>query len=142
MDNTLRNTAYSIGVSHTNMMRLYDLSIPAPDQTVISYSRYYVRLDGTKVADGYMRCVWMWDVLSRASLSILMNAIGATESDTYKMCYIGTDVRNSVINIPYFRIYQATLHIPILDGNDGVMIAKSALGYQSIKLLFNRLGAV
>lgn len=136
---------FAIGLTSTTMNRLIDAGVPVPDQVTMGFSNYYVLADGTRVGDGYLQCVWVWDVLSRESLYALLNPLGLTVATTRSVSvFIHTDTRDGLDPLPVqgFRTYEAIMYVPVLSGQEGVSITRSPYNYQSVKVSFNRLQEV
>ena len=139
MRNDVRDLLFKVGQASTALLPLRDLKVPPPDQAIIGYPTTIIRGDATRVQDGYLQLQWVWDVLGRESLKILMGAMGVQDGDTYKSVYVSTDARDSTQAIPVFVTYSCILYVPTLTGSDGVSVARSPYAYQSLKLIFNKL---
>ena len=135
----LEDLQYAIGDTPSNLTLLRRAMIPTPDQVVYkAASVYYVRGDGSRVGDGYTSVGWIWDVISTQKLSYLMTYLNGAE---WKYVYIRTDVRDGTYSNPRsaFNVYYAMMLKPILDGVEGVPIARSPYAMQTVRVLFKNL---
>ena len=130
----------------TNLLRLVDLGIPAPDQVIWRpFAESYVRADLSRVGDGSVQVEWVWDIMSVQELSTLMNMVFASHTHTYaEEVIIRTDIRTGDYADPCvaFANYCCTMWRPNLSGDDGTPVAKSAYAIQSVRILFTNLEAV
>lgn len=130
---------YALGVDPENIVELKKLKIPIPDQvTYAPASLYYVRADGTRVGDGYATFSWIWDVISRENLAILLEPLEGAE---YTYIYAKTDRRDGEYALPEegYSVFYTIMWRPILMGREGVPIARSPKAYQSVRLQFRVL---
>ena len=132
---------YAIGADPNNLSTLKRMKVPIPDQVIYApASLYYVRADGTRVGDGFASLGWIWDVISRENLAILLEILGG---DDYVYTYVKSDKRDGNYALPEegYDIFYSILWRPILSGNEGVPIARSPVSYQSVRLQFRVLSA-
>ena len=118
------------------------LGLPLPDQVVYTVaSVYYGRADYSRVGDGYPQLVWVWDVLSRNKLAILLTLLDGAD---YADVVVRTDTRTgeNPNPIPAFTTFTAVMWKPLLSGEEGVMIARSHLAFQTVSINFRKLVAV
>ena len=130
---------YALGTDPNNLGTLRRMKIPIPDQVVYApASVYYVRSDGTRVGDGFAVVTWIWDVIARHNLAILLEPMGGED---YLYTYVKSDRRDGEYALPEegYTIWYAIMWRPILSGTEGVPIAKSPVSYQTVKLQFKLL---
>ena len=130
---------YALGLDPNNLATLRRMEIPIPDQVVYTPSSiYYVRPDQTRVGDGFETIVWIWDVISREKLAILLEPMAGAE---YLYTYIKSDRRDGNYALPEvaYSVWHSVMWRPILSGQEGVPIARSPVSYQSVKLQFRLL---
>lgn len=130
---------YALGVDPENIATLRRMMIPIPDQVVYSpASMYYVRSDMTRVGDGFGSITWIWDVISRDRLAVLLEPMGGAE---YLYIYVKSDKRDGEHALPEegYSIFYSIMYRPILSGREGTPIARSSKAYQSVKLQFRIL---
>ena len=130
---------YAIGDNPNNLSTLRRMGIPIPDQVIYSpASLYYVRSDGTRVGDGYQTVEWIWDVISRQKIAILLEIMNGQD---YHYTYVKSDRRDGDYALPEigYSIWYAIMWRPILSGQEGVPIARSPVSYQSVRLQFRLL---
>lgn len=134
------DTQYALcPASADDVIRLQDMDVPKPDNSVIGFPVYRVRADLTRVADGHLQCSWIWNTIARTSLYKLLAAVGITGATTYAHVKIYTDDRSGTTPSPEFKLYTAVMYAPNLTGDDGSMIVKSPYMLQSTRVIFNKL---
>jgi hypothetical protein len=136
------DTDFRIGLDVNALIRLDDLDIPIPDQPIFERaSVYYKRADNSRVGDGFAYAAWIWDVISRASLSKLLEFLGDDDDVESRSLYIKTDKRDAMSPNPRtnFGTYSAVMYRPILSGSEGTFIARSPYGIQSVRVQFQNL---
>ena len=127
---------YALGVTPGSIAELKKLKVPIPDQVVYSpASLYYVRTDGTRVGDGFAMLSWIWDVISRENLAILLEPLGGVD---YAYVYVKSDKRDGNHALPEegYSVFYAIMWRPILAGTEGVPIARSSVSYQSVRVQY------
>ena len=127
---------YALGVDPENIATLRRMMIPIPDQVIYSpASIYYVRSDQTRVGDGHANIAWIWDVISRDKLAVLLEPMGGAD---YLYTYVKSDKRDGEHALPEegYSIFYAIMYRPILSGKEGTPIARSPKAYQSVKIQF------
>jgi hypothetical protein len=137
-DSNVADFQYKIGATEEELVSLHLLKIPWPDQVIYSAaSVYYPRSDMSRVGDGYASVSWIWDVISRTALATLLQYVGGSSA----VVYIQTDVRDGTIAKPSaaFSKFRCTMWMPILSGEEGTPIARSALGIQTVQIKFVNL---
>lgn len=130
---------YAIGTDPNNLSTLRRMRVPIPDQVVYAPAAlYYVRADGTRVGDGFATVNWIWDVIARNNLAILLEPMEGAE---YMYTYVKSDKRDGNHALPEeaYSIFYSILWRPILSGTEGVPIARSPVSYQSVRLQFRIL---
>jgi len=143
---------YRIGLSFTSatnnaLMRLRDLGVPPPDQVIYKpFTVFYTRGDLSRVGDGVPLIEWTWDVIALQEFSTLQKIIWVADTTTpYKAnVYIRSDIRTGVYPSPVigFRYFVATAWRPIVYGEEGHPVAKSAWSMETVKLTFAGVSAV
>lgn len=132
----LQDADYKIGLSVDALLPLRRLGVPDPDVPVGSEAAvYYARADGSRVGDGFTSVSWVYDVISRVSLYRLMQFLSGED---YAYVYVKTDIRDGENALPRqdFAVYYGIMYKPILSGQEGSPIARSAGAYQSVKIQF------
>ena len=127
---------YQLGLVPTQMATLRNMRIAPPDQVVYRpASVYYVRSDFSRVGDGFASVEWVWDTISIARLSKILELLGGQE---YVYLYVVTDKRMGLTPNPkaQFALFSAIMWKPILSGEEGVPVAKSPYVMQTVKLQF------
>jgi len=140
----LTSRDYAIGTDSTNMFRLVDLGVPAPNQVLYHpYAEHYVRGDLARVGDGERMIEWIWDISSTRELAtlfrILFDNVVAT---TYvHNVYVRTDIRTGDYADAYqaFDTWKVTAWRPNLAGSDGSPVVNTPRAYQTVKLTFTKL---
>lgn len=130
---------YAIGDDPLNLASLRRMQIPIPDQVIYApASIYYVRADGTRVGDGFATINWIWDVISRHRLASLLELM---EGADFHYTYVKSDKRDGDYALPEegYSVFYTIMYRPILSGQEGVPIARTANSYQSVKLQFRIL---
>jgi hypothetical protein len=133
------NNQYALGIDPNNLPTLKRMLVPIPDQVIFApASLYYTRSDGTRVGDGYMSAGWIYDIISINKLNVLLQPL---EGEDYAYLYMVTEARDASFALAElsFKMYYAILWKPILSGNEGVPVARSATALQSVKLQFRLL---
>ena len=118
------------------------LGLSIPDQIVYRVaSVYYGRADYSRVGDGFPQLTWVWDVLSRSTLAILLTLL---DGNDYADVVVRTDTRTGEDPnpLPSFTTFTAVMWKPLLSGEEGVMVARSNLAYQTVSVKFRKLVAV
>lgn len=139
MDNSDDYLGFAIGHTPQTLVYLHQMGIPMIDQPIFNPHAVYVqRADGTRVGHGYAACQWIWDVISGSALSQLLEFIGDND---YAYVYIRTkeDKGLTVQPAEAFKVYYALMYRPIINGQEGVPIARSPYAYQSVQIQFHRL---
>lgn len=127
---------YGIGTTPQGIVSLKLLHVPLPDQVVYQpAAAFYQRADFSRVGDGFASIQWIWDVISLSSLYKLLEFVG---SETYANLYIQSDVRDGTYPNPAssFKVFSAVMWKPILTGQEGVSVVRTAKAYQTVKIAF------
>jgi hypothetical protein len=130
---------YAFGSDPNNLTTLRRAQIPIPDQVVyLPASTYYVRTDQSRVGDGQSSVSWIYDVISRDRLKVLLYPLGTAD---YAYTYVKSDKRDGNYAMPEegYSVWHAIMWRPILSGQEGVPIARSPVSYQSVHIQFRLL---
>lgn len=130
------DTDYALGFDPHFMISLRDLHIAVPDQiTYQDASVQYVRSDMSRVGDGYTILVWIYDTISVAPIARLSEFLQGKKSN---IVYVRSDVRDGTHAVPSkaFKVYKATMWQPLLYGEEGSPVAKTARLYQTVQIKY------
>lgn len=130
------DTDYRIGFYPDKCIALPKLGIAVPDQvTWQGASQYYARSDLSKVGDGFAIVTWVWDMISYERLARLLEFLQGKESNEV---YIHTDIRDGTFAIAAnaFNVYKVTMWKPLLFGQDGEPVVRTAMVYQTVQVKF------
>jgi len=134
--NWYAETDYALGFDPHRMISLRDLKIAPPDQiTYQDASVQYVRSDMSRVGDGYTILTWVWDTISSQRIARLSEFLQSKKSN---IVYVRSDVRDGTYAVPStaFKVYRATMWQPLLYGEEGSPVAKTARLYQTVQIKF------
>ena len=137
---TLLQDEYQIKrATDASMIAFSRLGIAIPDQVVyMPYTKLYSRADFSRVGDGYPTLTWVWDVLSRNTVSTFLELLNGNE---YADVVIRCEVRDGTYPsaIASFKTFSAIMYKPLLSGTDGVSVARSTKTYQTVVVKFKKL---
>jgi hypothetical protein len=130
----LDDTLYKIGYAPNALVSFRNIKVPVPDQIVWqAASQYYARSDMSRVGDGFAVISWTWDVISYECLARLLEFLDGKESNEL---YAKTDVRDGTYAVAAnaFKVYKATMWKPLLFGQEGSPIVRTAKAYQTVQV--------
>lgn len=134
---------YRVGVTSSNMLRLRDMGIPAPDQVLYRpYAESYLRGDNSRVGDGEPMIEWVWDIKAIHELSKLVQMWFSTQTTTFAdNVFIKSDLRDGQFPEPQlsFKVFDCTVWRPELFGPDGTPVARSSKAIQTVRFQFINL---
>lgn len=133
------DTDYKIGRTAARLVPLTWMGIPPPDQVVYREAAvYYVRGDQSRVSDGFISCSWIWDIISIARLATLLDFLDGAE---FADVFIRTDIRDGTYwqQQNAFNVFSAIMWKPVLSGQEGVYVARSAYATQTVEINFRKL---
>lgn len=134
--NWYADTDYALGFDPHFMISLRDLKIAPPDQALYQDAAVqYTRSDFSRVADGISMLTWIYDTISSQRLARMSEFLQSKKSN---IIYVRSDVRNGTYAIPSkaFKVYRATMWQPLLYGEEGSPVAKTAKMYQTVQIKF------
>jgi len=130
------DTAYKIGYYPDKLVTLRNLKVAIPDQiTYQDASQYYVRSDMSRVGDGFTILIWIWDTISYERIARLSEFLQGANS---AIVYVQSDVRDGTYAIAAnaFKVWKATMWKPLLFGQEGAPVARTAKLYQTVQIKF------
>jgi hypothetical protein len=130
------DTDYALGFQPNKMISLRNLQVAIPDQiTYQDGSVQVVRSDMNRVADGFTILAWIWDTISAERIARLSEFLQGLKSNTV---YVRSDIRDGTHSIPSqaFKVFRAVMWKPLLYGDEGSPVAKSAKIYQTVQVKF------
>lgn len=134
--NWYADTDYALGFDPHFMISLRDLHVAIPDQiTYQDASVQYVRSDMSRVADGYTILTWIWDTISVPRIARVSEFLQGKKSN---IVYVRSDVRDGTFAVPSkaFKVYRAMMWQPLLYGEEGSPVAKTARMYQTVQIKY------
>lgn len=130
---------YALGIVPQKMATLKKMNIAPPDQVVYRpYSSYYVRSDLSRIGDGFASVEWIWDTISIARLSQVLDFLDGEDN---AVVYVYTDKRDGTFPNPKssFSLFSALMWKPLVSGEEGVFVAKSPYVVQTLSIKFVRM---
>lgn len=127
---------FKIGLTASRMFTLRDMKIPPPDQAPYKPGAVLnVRLDYSRVWDGYASFDWVWDTIALSSIYKLIELLNGAESGNV---YVVTPKR--ITNYPNPQVslglFSAVMWKPDVSGEEGTFVVKSPYALQTVKVPF------